>query len=105
MTRKPRAPAAGHGHNSIDKAKLKALVSRIEAAEDEKIGISEDLRGLYAEARSAGFDAAALRQVIKMRRQDAGERSARQAIVDEYMHAFGDLSDLPLGRSAMGGPA
>jgi uncharacterized protein (UPF0335 family) len=79
---------AGLGHNSLDRDKLKELVSRIESAEDEKVAIAEDLRGLYAEARSAGFDAAALRQVIKLRRQDKDKRDAKQAIVDAYLHAL-----------------
>jgi uncharacterized protein (UPF0335 family) len=58
---------------------------RIERLEDEKIALSEDLRGLYAEARSSGFDTAALRQVIKLCRQDAAERQERQRVVDEYL--------------------
>jgi uncharacterized protein (UPF0335 family) len=65
MPRKPKSPTpAGAGHNSLDKAKLKELVERIEEAEDEKLAIAEDLRGLYQEARLAGFDARALREVI-----------------------------------------
>ena len=103
MARKPRnlkRPSAGH--NSIDRAKLKALVERIEDAENDKLAIAEDLRGWYAEARSAGFDAAALRQVIKLRRQDKSERDERQAIVDEYLAALGDYGTTPLGQAAIG---
>jgi uncharacterized protein (UPF0335 family) len=103
MPRQKTTPTtiAGPGHNSLDRDKLKTLVSRIEAAEDEKLAIAEDLRGLYAEARSAGFDAAALRQVIRLRRQDKDERDGKQAIVDEYLAALGGLADLPLGRAAI----
>jgi uncharacterized protein (UPF0335 family) len=101
MPRKPKPTTPAAGHNSLDKAKLKELVQRIGAAEDEKLSIAEDLRGLYAEARSAGFDAAALRQVIKMRREDESERSAREELVQSYLEALGDYGSTPLGAAAI----
>jgi uncharacterized protein (UPF0335 family) len=97
----PRKPKSHPLHNSVDRAKLKELVSRIEEAENDKLAIAEDLRGLYQEARLAGFHAQALRQVVKMRREDKDERDARQALIDEYMQALQGLADLPLGRAAM----
>jgi uncharacterized protein (UPF0335 family) len=101
MPRNSKKPTPTVGDNFIDRDRLKSLVSRIEAAEDDKLAIAEDLRGLYADARSAGFDATALRQVIKMRREDKSERSAREELVQSYMTALGDLADLPLGRAAI----
>jgi uncharacterized protein (UPF0335 family) len=83
MATKPK-PTRGVGHNSIDKDRLRAFVDRIESL-SEKAELASDIRDVYAEAKGAGYDVAALRQVIKMRRQDAGERDARQAIIDEYM--------------------
>jgi uncharacterized protein (UPF0335 family) len=88
-------PAAGPSHNSLDRDKLRRLVERIEALENEKVALSEDLRGLYQEARLAGFDATDLRQVIKMRRQDKEERDAKQAIVAGDLAALGDYTSIP----------
>jgi uncharacterized protein (UPF0335 family) len=50
MPRKPEPTptAAGPGHNSVDRDRPRSLVDRIERLEDEKIALSEDLRGLYA---------------------------------------------------------
>jgi uncharacterized protein (UPF0335 family) len=89
------------GHNSVDREKLRSLVNRISALEDEKIGIAEDIRGVYQEARLAGFDAVALRHVVRLRCQDSGERAERQRLVDEYMAALGDYATTPLGQAAM----
>jgi hypothetical protein len=40
-------------------------------------------------------------QVVRLRRQDQAERQERQAIVDSYLEALGDLADLPLGKATM----
>ena len=61
----------------------------------------EAIRGLYAEAKSAGFDATAPRQIIRMRKQEPAERDARQVLVDEYMRALGDYGSTPLGQAAI----
>jgi uncharacterized protein (UPF0335 family) len=87
--------------NAADRDKLKSLVDRIEAMEGEKAGLAEDIRGIYAEAKSAGFDGAALRQIIRLRKQEPAEREARQAIVDAYLAALGGLAELPLGKVAI----
>jgi hypothetical protein len=57
----------------------------------KRASLAEEIRGLYQEARGAGFDVAALRQVIKLRRRDAAKRDERQTIVDEYLAALGRL--------------
>jgi uncharacterized protein (UPF0335 family) len=95
------SPATSLGHNSIDKTKLKEIISRIENIEEERSELASDVRSIYAEAKSSGFDVAALRQIIKMRKQDAEKRDARQAIVDEYLAALGDYGTTPLGQSAI----
>jgi uncharacterized protein (UPF0335 family) len=91
----------GPGHNSIDTARLRELVSRIEAVEEERASLAEDVRGLFAEAKSAGFDVRAIRTIIRIRKQDQAERQEREALVAEYMEALGGLADLPLGKAAL----
>ena len=76
---------------------LRAFVGRIEQLEEEKSVIAEDIKSIYAEAKDGGFDTRALREVIRLRKQDAEERRAHAAIVETYMHALGMLSDTPLG--------
>lgn len=103
MPRKKSAnsTAAGPGHNSVDRDRLRSLVDRIENLEVEISERRADIKDVYAEAKSAGFDVAAIRQVIKLRKQDAAERAAHQSVVDEYLAALGDFASTELGQSAI----
>jgi len=74
------------------KDQLKAIVERIERLEEEKKAIADDVRDVYGEAKANGFDVKALRQVVKLRKQDANERSEQQAVLETYMHALGMLA-------------
>jgi uncharacterized protein (UPF0335 family) len=71
---------------------LKAFVERIEKLEEEKKAIADDIRDVYGEAKANGFDAKALRSVVKLRKMDADERREQDAILETYLHALGMLS-------------
>lgn len=68
---------------------LLSIVERIERLEGEKKAISDDVKEVYAEAKTNGFDTAVLRQLIKLRRVDSAERQENEAILDLYMQALG----------------
>jgi uncharacterized protein (UPF0335 family) len=68
---------------------LKSFVERIERLEEEKASIAGDVKEVYGEAKSQGFDVAVLRKVIALRRQDAAERREEQEILDLYLTALG----------------
>ena len=70
---------------------LKAFVERIERLEEKK-ALADDVRDVYAEAKANGFDAKALRTIVRLRKQDADERREHEAILETYMHALGMLS-------------
>jgi uncharacterized protein (UPF0335 family) len=74
------------------KDQLKAFVERIERLEEEKKTIGDDIRDVYAESKANGFDTKVLRQVVKLRKQDANERNEQQAVLETYMHALGMLA-------------
>src|SRR5512135_884131 len=73
------------------KDQLKAFVERIERLEEEKKATSDDIRDVYAEAKGTGFDAKALRTIVRLRKQDTDERREEQAVLETYMHALGML--------------
>lgn len=77
------------GHNSDAGKMLTSLVERIERLEDEKKSIADDIKDVYTEAKVNGFDTAALRKVIALRKMDRGKREELQAQIDLYMHALG----------------
>jgi uncharacterized protein (UPF0335 family) len=73
------------------KDQLKAFVERVERLEEEKKAIADDIRDVYAEAKSSGFDIKALRTVVRLRKQDLNERKEQEAILETYLHALGML--------------
>lgn len=84
-------PGAGHNSQQFGKDQLKAFVERIERLEEEKKATADDIRDVYKEAKGTGFDPAALRDIIKQRKQDADKRAEHEAIVDTYKLALGML--------------
>ena len=73
------------------KDQLKAIIERIERLEEEKKATSDDIRDVYAEAKGNGFDAKALRTIVRMRKMDSDERREQEEILETYMHALGML--------------
>ncbi|WP_026607979.1 DUF2312 domain-containing protein [Methylocapsa acidiphila] len=67
---------------------LQQFVERIERLEEEKKAISDDIRDVYAEMKGRGFDVKAVRQIIKIRKQDHSERKELEAILELYMSAL-----------------
>jgi uncharacterized protein (UPF0335 family) len=90
------------GHNSkVAKDHLRAFIERVERLEEEKKTIADDIKDVYAEAKSNGYDVKALRAVVRLRKQDADERKEHEAILETYMAALGMLADTPLGEAAL----
>ncbi|RVO24779.1 DUF2312 domain-containing protein [Sinorhizobium meliloti] len=75
--------------HGIARDQLRAFIERIERLEEEKTSIADDIKDVYGEAKSMGFDAKILRKVISIRKQDADERAEQEAILDTYLHALG----------------
>ena len=59
--------------------RLRSLVERIERLDEEKKVLSSDIKDIFAEAKSAGFDVKVLRKLIADRRQDADELEEQAA--------------------------
>lgn len=77
------------GHNSIAADRLLSIIERIERLNEEKKGLTADIRDIMAEAKSAGFLPKVIREIIKMRAEDEAEREEREAIRDAYLKALG----------------
>ena len=101
-------PPKGHNQKRIDealdpdgsahvaltnaaKAKLKQTVAKIEKLEEEKKEVAEQIKDVYQEAKSMGYDVKALRALVRLRRMDRQEREEAQAILETYMLATGDI--------------
>ena len=75
--------------DQIAKDQIRSIIERIERLEEEKKGIADDIKEVYAEAKGNGFDTKALREVVRLRKQDRSEREEMEAILDVYMQALG----------------
>ena len=69
--------------------RLRSLVDRIERLEEERKALGNDIRDIYAEAKSAGFDVKVLRQLIRIRKQEAAEVEEQETLLDLYRRALG----------------
>jgi uncharacterized protein (UPF0335 family) len=68
---------------------LKAFIERIERLDEEKREVAEDIKEVYSEAKSTGFDAKILRMIVSIRKKDAAERREEDTILETYMSALG----------------
>ena len=75
------------GDNS--KGQLKSFIDRLERLAEEKANVAEDIKEVFAEAKGAGFDARAIRAVLKLRKEDASARREHEALVEIYLTALG----------------
>jgi uncharacterized protein (UPF0335 family) len=69
--------------------RLRSIVDRIERLEGERKVFGDDIKDIYAEAKSAGFDVKVLRQLIALRRKDDEEVAEMETILDVYKRSLG----------------
>ncbi len=69
--------------------RLRLLIERIERLEEEKKGIADDIRDVYAEAKAVGYDPKIMRQVVRLRKMKPDDRSEMETILDVYKNALG----------------
>ena len=84
----------GVGHNSgaraggVTSKQLRSFIERIENLEEEKKGIAEDIKEVYAGAKAVGLDTKIMRKVIAIRKMDQADRQEQEALLDVYLHAI-----------------
>ena len=71
------------------KEQLKSFIERIERLEEEKKAISDDIKDVFAEAKSNGFDVKAMRQILKLRKMKSSERTEAEYMLELYKRALG----------------
>jgi len=68
---------------------LRLLIERVERLEEEKKGVGDDIKDVYAEAKSQGFDTKIMRQVVRLRKMETHDRQEMEAILETYKAALG----------------
>ena len=69
--------------------RLRLLIERIERLEEEKKGIADDIRDVYAEAKAVGYDPKMMREIIRLRKMKPDDRAQMEMILDTYKAALG----------------
>jgi uncharacterized protein (UPF0335 family) len=90
----------GHNSSAADE-RLRLLIERVERLEEEKKGIADDIRDVYAEAKAVGYDTKIMRQIVRLRKMKPDERAEQEAILETYKVALGMFADTPLGQATI----
>ena len=69
--------------------RLRLLIERIERLEEEKKGIADDIRDVYAESKAVGYDVKIMRQVVRLRKMRPDDRREMETVLDTYKAALG----------------
>ncbi|MGG6429460.1 DUF2312 domain-containing protein [Acetobacter ghanensis] len=84
------------GHNSNDPAvggiaadRLRSIIERVERLEEERKGLAGDIKDIFTEAKSAGFDVKVIRQIIRIRKQEPSEVEEQETLLSIYRRAIG----------------
>ena len=80
--------------------RLKSFIERIERLEEEKRGLSGDIKEVYAEAKGSGFEPKIMRQIIKLRRMDKADVDEEESLLDLYKRALGMLPEAAIEAQA-----
>ena len=68
--------------------RLRSLIERIEKLENDKKTIATDIREVFAEAKSAGFDVKIMRAILKLRKMNAADRDEQEYLLETYRKAL-----------------
>lgn len=79
------------GHNSFSGERLKSFIERVERLEEEKAALAADIKDIYSEAKSSGFDVKIMRQIVRIRKADPLDVKEQEELLDLYMQELGML--------------
>ncbi len=74
---------------TVSDDQLRLFIERIERLEEERKGISDDVRDVYSEAKSQGYDSKIMKQIVRLRKMTQDDRQEMEAILDLYKSALG----------------
>jgi uncharacterized protein (UPF0335 family) len=75
--------------NGVDSRRLVSFIERIERLEEEKKSVQDDIRDVFAQAKSEGWSVKAIREVLKLRKLDSADRDEQDFLVNEYRKMAG----------------
>lgn len=85
----PKTAELAVADSGVAADELKQFIERLETLEEDKTGIASDIREVFAELKGRGFDAKAVRQILRIRKKGHAERQEEEAVLDLYLQALG----------------
>ncbi|HPB23978.1 MAG TPA: DUF2312 domain-containing protein [Novosphingobium sp.] len=75
--------------DNVAAAQLRLFIERVERLEEEKRGIADDIKDVYAEAKGQGYDTKTMRAIVRLRKVEKAARDEAEALLDTYKAALG----------------
>ncbi|GCD60036.1 DUF2312 domain-containing protein [Acetobacter pasteurianus] len=69
--------------------RLRSIIERVERLEEERKALASDIKDIFTEAKSAGFDVRTIKQIIRLRKQEPAEIEEQETLLDIYRRALG----------------
>ena len=69
--------------------RLRSIIERVERLEEERKALADDIKDIFGEAKSAGFEVKVIRQIIRLRKQEPAEVEEQETLLDLYRRALG----------------
>ncbi len=88
-TESDRDPAPGIISGGLKSEDLRNYISRVERLEENKAEVMEDIKTVYQEAKSAGFDPKTMKEIVKKRKMDAHDLEEQELLLELYKRAIG----------------
>ena len=73
----------------MNKEQLLSIVERIERLEEDAAQVAADIKEIYSEAKSAGYDPKYIKKVIALRKLDPDELDEQDELLKMYREALG----------------
>lgn len=77
------------GHNSVAADQLRLLIERVERLGEEIAGMQADVKDVYLEAKSQGYDPKTMRVIVRLRKMEKNARDEAEALLETYKSALG----------------
>jgi uncharacterized protein (UPF0335 family) len=77
------------GEDTASAEQLRLFIERIERLEEDRAGVADDIKAVYAEAKGTGFDTKTMRSVIRLRAMEKAARQEQEALLETYKAALG----------------
>lgn len=74
---------------NVSAEQLRLFIERIERLEEEKKGIADDIKDVYAEAKATGYDIKTMRSIVRLRAMEKAARQEQEALLETYKAALG----------------